>query len=441
MKIEKIKPIPKYIITAIKKADKRINPTPYCYVRFYSYFTKNDGELVKITAAVRHRYNKWYIKQVAVHGLHSDICFVKDMEYNYYGTMGFRVGWHEQGLSPHPKWYEQGWQVAKDKYYSPFAPVINREFAYKFPQFKYSAVTRYEYSDVLQYLRVYEQYPQAEMLVKFGLSQYATSKQILRKIGEDKSFRKWLITHRQDVLTKYVYCETLLSAYKTNKPIRDVQRFLERKKKFIAEKDYAPIRKLFKGKMLERFFKYADDKQVNFRSYLDYLNACEHLQIDMTEDKNRFPHDFKRWHDIRIDEYTAAKLKADAKERAEFYKRFLSVADKYLSLQLTDTSGFAVVIAKSPAELIREGNLLHHCVGRMGYDQKFVREETLIFFIRKVSDLNNPFVTMEYSLKTKKILQCYGDNDLPPSENVLDFINKVWLPKANKQLKKLEKAA
>ena len=111
------------------------------------------------------------------------------MEYNYYGTMGFRVGWHEQGLSPHPKWYEQGWQVAKDKYYSPFAPVINREFAYKFPQFKYSAVTRYEYSDVFQYLRVYEQYPQAEMLVKFGLSQYATSKQILRKIGEDKSFR------------------------------------------------------------------------------------------------------------------------------------------------------------------------------------------------------------------------------------------------------------
>ena len=55
MKPEKIKPIPKYIIKKIMKADKERHPTPIGIVRFYSYFTKNSGELVKMTVAVKHR--------------------------------------------------------------------------------------------------------------------------------------------------------------------------------------------------------------------------------------------------------------------------------------------------------------------------------------------------------------------------------------------------
>ena len=45
MKIEKIKPIPQYILKAIQKRDKKACPNPESRSRFYSYFTKNDGEL------------------------------------------------------------------------------------------------------------------------------------------------------------------------------------------------------------------------------------------------------------------------------------------------------------------------------------------------------------------------------------------------------------
>ena len=77
----------------------------------------------------------------------------------------------------------------------------------------------------------------------------------------------------------------------------------------------------------------------------------------------------------------------------------------------------------------------------MGYDQKFVREETLIFFIRNEADIEKPFVTVEYSLKTKKVLQCYADHNAKPDENVMTFVNKTWLPYANRQLKKIHAAA
>ena len=79
MLIEKIKPIPKYIVEKIRKRDAIRYPDPHGNTRFYSYLTKNDGELVKVTVAVRHRYKNWHYKQVAVHGVHSDRCVVKDM--------------------------------------------------------------------------------------------------------------------------------------------------------------------------------------------------------------------------------------------------------------------------------------------------------------------------------------------------------------------------
>ncbi len=97
--------------------------------------------------------------------------------------------------------------------------------------------------------------------------------------------------------------------------------------------------------------------------------------------------------------------------------------------------GFIAVIAKSPAELISEGETLHHCVGRMGYDQKFVREESLIFFIRMKSKPDIPFVTVEYSPKTHKILQLHGDHNVAPDEETTNYIKRIWLPFANRQMR------
>lgn len=160
----------------------------------------------------------------------------------------------------------------------------------------------------------------------------------------------------------------------------------------------------------------------------------------MTDTKNLMPIDFKRWHDIRIDEYHSAKALHDAEERKEMYARFASVAEKYMPLQRNKDNAFIVVIAKSPQDLIREGKALDHCVGRMGYDQKFAREESLIFFVRDKQTPDVPFVTVEYSLSQKKILQCYGEHDHRPSQNVLEYVNDNWLPFANRQLNRIQAA-
>ena len=161
----------------------------------------------------------------------------------------------------------------------------------------------------------------------------------------------------------------------------------------------------------------------------------------MSLPKNRFPHNFRYWHDMRIDQYATAKANADRKAKQEMYKRFSFVAEKYLPLQHNKRSPFICIIAKSPADLIREGEILDHCVGRMNYDQRFVREESLIFFVRTKEQPDTPFVTIEYSLKNRKVLQCYGEHDHKPNDDVLHYVNKVWLSYANKHLKQIQAAA
>ena len=53
MNIEKLNPIPKKIFDKIKTADKKDYPFPCNYVRFYSYLTTIQKEIVKVTIAVK----------------------------------------------------------------------------------------------------------------------------------------------------------------------------------------------------------------------------------------------------------------------------------------------------------------------------------------------------------------------------------------------------
>ena len=436
MKIEKIKPIPKYIQKKIKLYDDKLKTTPLGRTRFYAYFTKNDGELVKVTVAVREYKKQWYCKPVVIHGVHSDRCFGKDIKFTY--IAGYSVGWHEQGLSKYPDWYESNdWGWSSDDSFDPYAPIVNRDYILQhFPEYKYSAVDRYTGTQVFKYLRLYEKFPQIEYLTKLGLHNIAMSTQILRLCGKDKKFYKWIAKNRQDIIRSSYYVSSIIKAYNTNKPIYEVNNFAKRKIKFDHADRIDNVKALVK-KEVGKFLDYIEQQNTNFYSYRDYLNACQYLGLDMNEEKNRYPHDFKRWHDIRIDEYRSAKALKDEQERKEFYDKFAAVATKYLTLEYDKKSAYMSIIAKNPNELITEGNALHHCVGRMNYDQKFAREESLIFFIRTKEQPDVPFVTIEYSPSQKRVLQCYGDNDTKPDDGVIEFVNKKWLPYANKKIKQL----
>lgn len=440
---DKIKPIPQSIAKKIRKldeSDRDGNGT-----RCYAYLARMGKELIKITVACISHEKQWFCKQVAVHGVHSDFCLVRDMEYCF---LGYSFGWYEEGLSPCRKQFEDGeWYKANDNAYDPKAPVVNRGYALTFDEYKYSVLNRYPYNDIIKYLRIYEQFPQAEYFIKIGLQHLATNKTLLGKAASDKAFRKWLIRNAKLLRNEYgrfpyFSAKIILSAYKRKVTLLEMQQLERKEKELMRDGLYKNIiSQAIPKRDVLKLLDYLKTQNTNLNSYADYIRACLFLNLDMNLPKNKFPHDFKRWHDIRIDEYKTARALKDEEERKEMYRKFALIAEKYLPMQRDMKDAFIVVIARSPADLIREGDMLHHCVGRMNYDQRFIREESLIFFIRNKETPDVPFVTMEYSLKNGKVLQCYGDHDTRPSEEVLNFVNRKWLPYAHRKLKTITAAA
>ena len=429
-----IKPTPKNILNKIRKLDLQEYPKPNGNTRFYKYFTQYRKELCEVVVAVRNHYKNWYCKQVVVHGINTDKVYLKDIGF----TMGFyKVGWYREGISKYPHWTDYDWGYNDAKYFRINAPIINKEYISKLEKYKYSAVDLYKYTDILNYLKFYEKYPKCELLVKAGMSNLATSIQILRLCEKDKNFCKWLYKNKYKASSGY-YISSIINAYKQNKDIEEVYNFEKFKKQFVQKDNFKNLKAFLKHNETDKFLKYLIKQKTDGYSYEDYRNACQYLGIDMTIDKNRYPHDFKKWHDIRIDQYHTAKAEKDKQERKALYETFSKVAQKYISLErLLIKENYICIIAKSPQQLVYEGEQLNHCVGRMNYDQKFAREETLIFFIRNRLSPNTPLVTLEYSLKNHKVLQCYGEHDSKPSEDILTYVNKKWLPNANRKIKQI----
>ena len=433
MNISDIREMPKKIkrkIEELYKWDCYYNGTQY-----YAYLTTFRKELALVIVAAKGKGRQIFTKQVVVHGIHTDKCFLKDICLHQIG--GYTVNWYAEGLSRYPAYYADGeWGWNEDKYFNIFAPIINIAYLQKVDVYKYSHGEVFNSCNLLKYLRLYEKYPQAEYLVKSELKEFALSKQILSKLDKDKAFKKWFIANTHNIYKDASYVSTILYAYKHKMALKDAEDYQSFLKSFLHDPAYPTIKRVFNGN-IKRYYEYMKANDINNSSYIDYITACEYLNIDLSQDKNLVPHDFRRWHDIRIDEYNTAKIEQDKKERASFYKLFGEVAKKYQSLERTLNENYIVIIAKSPSDLIVEGNALNHCVGRMNYDRKFAREETLIFFVREKTSPTTPLVTLEYSPSMHKVLQCYGERDTKPNQEILDFVYKKWLPYVNRKIRKV----
>jgi hypothetical protein len=160
----------------------------------------------------------------------------------------------------------------------------------------------------------------------------------------------------------------------------------------------------------------------------------------MSLPKNRYPNDLRRWHDIRTLEYASKKVDDEEAGQNRIALGIAQVAERYAFLE-TSNEMYSVFIAKSKKELQIEGEVLHHCVGRMGYDTKIAEERSLVFFLRQAEDPTMPYVTIEYDLEKMRVAQYHAKNNNAPVEPVREYIEKVWAPTITRQLKQMKIAA
>ena len=425
MRATQIKSIPKDVQAEIKLKDVRVlaEKSNRNITRYYAYFDKlKTGEVVKVTVAVKtlKSTKKLMMKQVAVRNLAGQ-AFARDMEFTYIG--GYSVCWD----------YNSDWVAVDDQYFNPWAYQIClgrlADTLYKYSGYKECAE---QGIDVLEYLKIWNEYPKVELLMKAGLGWLAMKKSVVKKCEADKAFSVFIRENINYLKSDRPRISTILSAYKRKMPIQKMELICE----FLQSKENVPYLKdiitVIPQNEYEKFIDYIVRNNINKASYSDYAHACIGLGVDMLDTKNKYPKDFEYWHSMRINQYYA-KTKTNI-----VVEGMLDVFCKYKNLQYT--GAYSVFIAKNRSDLENEGGHLHHCVGRMDYDVRMIKEQSLIFFVRENENPAVPFVTLEYSLESKKVIQCYGDHDSKPSQDVLDFVYNKWQPYAKRKLSAIRRA-
>ena len=299
-----------------------------------------------------------------------------------------------------------------------FTSCLNADMLKEIDEFKYCG---YSNGDVIKYLNEYRKCPLIEF---FGKLNFPLSPLLISRANKDKRFCAYLYKNAPSVrahgakATEYAY-------------LHNISIVKARFKLFGSQKMLAEVPSAREQNIdLERIADYCAENKIQLRIYNDYLEAVIALGLDLADTKNTFPKDFDRMHDLRVTEYASLKAKADREARKELYEAFAKAGEKATAYEYSD-GGYSMIAPRDISELEREGAVLRHCVGKMGYDKRMADGAIVIMFLRQASDLDTPFVTIEYDLRHSKLKQAYSkSNSLPPSEATA-FIDK-WQRKMKK---------
>ncbi len=147
----------------------------------------------------------------------------------------------------------------------------------------------------------------------------------------------------------------------------------------------------------------------------DYWEALYKVYGSM--DKNLlYPADLKVSHDRTI-------MMVEEKEDTALSEKIAKNTKKFMKFAFEDKkTGLMITPCRSHADLIKEGKILDHCVGT--YAQTVANGLTCIFFIRKISEPDIPYFTLEF--KKGKVQQNRGYKNCDRTPEVIVF-EKKWL--------------
>lgn len=154
--------------------------------------------------------------------------------------------------------------------------------------------------------------------------------------------------------------------------------------------------------------------------WLEYLGWCEALQYDLSNMFIYMPTNFLKVHERTAKEYQAFKDKeeAETRERYNIIIKQMKKDSAQISVFNLHNDGLFIKLPDNSDEIKKEGEILHHCVG--GYVDRVAKGETIILFIRKESNPDEPFYTMEWK---GKVIQCRGSHNCGMTNEVRKFVS------------------
>nr|DAE75964.1 MAG TPA: PcfJ like protein [Caudoviricetes sp.] len=174
-----------------------------------------------------------------------------------------------------------------------------------------------------------------------------------------------------------------------------------------------------------------DPRRHFFSDYKDYIENAALLEYDLTNLEVLYPKNFKQAHDLALDivhdkNFSEGELPQIARQY-----------EKYSNLYSYEDKDFCIMPPVRHNDLKNEGKTLCHCVAT--YAKKVATEKTIILFIRKTSEKEKPYFTLELNSVTLRIEQCRGFENCSYPNEVKKFMDKWYKTKIEPLIRSKEK--
>jgi hypothetical protein len=311
--------------------------------------------------------------------------------------------------------------------------------------FRYSTYESYikddDSADMVTFFDMYSKYPSIEYLTKLGFGKLIkeklqrgrtygainwTGKNPVKVLKLTKQEINELRENKMEVSFSLLHLVQKARKDKSALPIQDIYNASEKFHQYIDE-----LGEVLRYSSLRQALNYISKQKQVIRStehqalitWRDYLKDCIELGRDMADEAVIFPKNIETAHQNSM-------IQRKVKDNLKYDKAIRDYAKSLRKKRCFEYEGLLIRPAASAEEVITEGNILHHCVG--GYVERYSKRETEIHFIRRVSDPDKPFFTVE--IRNNQIFQYQGKNNQEKSAEVDAFIKIYKEEKLSKKL-------
>lgn len=153
-------------------------------------------------------------------------------------------------------------------------------------------------------------------------------------------------------------------------------------------------------------------------TYFDYLKMRQQRGYDLNNKIFLWPRNLRTAHDLMVEEINQGQIQ---KREKEVQEKFPGIRKNYRKLRnryFFEDEEFLIRPARSAEEIVREGRILHHCVGGDNYLMKHESGTSTILFLRRKESPEEPYITIE--IDGTRICQWYGAYDRKPDQEIIE---------------------
>ncbi len=186
--------------------------------------------------------------------------------------------------------------------------------------------------------------------------------------------------------------------------------------------------------------KFGKNIEATSRTYRDYINLAMQRNMNIRDDIVRRNKRFIEYHDRWNIENAEIRNREADRKRVQKYKGIKKAFPENNRRFSWENKDFIIMPAKDALSIIKEGRVLHHCVGASDtYMGRMAEGESYICFLRKKDQPDVPYYTLEVD-KDMKLLQAYSAYDRQPDWEEINKVIKRYLKDIKKRALTAEKA-